>query len=408
MTGDGEDETDDSDDSGEIPEEENPNPSIDLVAPVGSDELEISRDTIDQSATENRDITISFPGGEGEEGQTFTLPAFDAHEQEALGGGTLSVIYQDGRYMLCIRVPREETEKKSYAGVTHNLVSFVRKENLDVWVYTEDEPENSFLLTRQDIHDLADDDLDILVEFDREQEEYALVLEAQTAAHGLTDSAIAPAAAFTLAKEHGLNFIFRIYDTDTGEEPWYEWVFTPEALADVEPADTDLYVRAAPEDSDPILSMTQGKWCQYIITNHEGALPANAILRVKNLEEFPTTMDMSLIWANGSTMETMATGLYPDENGWYQFKMEHCSSYALIETVYAPEVTPELQESEGEFPWFWLLILGGVLLLLILIMVLVLVATRKNKPEHRSAVGYAKSVIDIDWEDVEHDGRTET
>lgn len=383
---------------------------IELRPEDNSDTIEIPNPVIDESVQDNKDILLIFPGtgetGAKDEDTVLVLPSYTRHDRDVQDSGNVSVSRRDDSFLLTITVPEESTDKTT-AGLTHNQISMVIDNEMDILVDFEEDPDRNFRIPADRLEHIASDDTDLSIEYDRRNGSVSFVISVQTEAHGIANSAVVSAEAFRLAKENGLELVCRIYDTDTGTGIWYEWVFTPEALKKLDAEDVDLYIRAAPAETDPILSLTKGSWCQYIIINHNGALPAEAVLRVKNLEQFPEDLKMALMSAGNGTLKPVLTDLLPDEYGWYSFDVDHCTSYALMEEPAAVVLEPAALEpvERSGFPWYWIALGGGLLLVLFLLLLHRRRKEAKYKSPHRSAHG--SKVYDIDWEVISDDGRNQ-
>lgn len=276
---------------------------------------------------------------------------------------------------------------------------------MNVVFQLEELPESGVALTASQLGELTAGDTELYLEYDRRTQKSGLVL----GTHGVDGTAMIPAAAFGLCEAQGLKLLVEIYDQDEGQEPWCQWEFHG---FDHIPSDAiDLYVAGAPQETDEILIQTQGSWCQYIVTNLRDTLPGKATLHIKKLEDFPEYSELCLYRAHGNGLKMVQGNVQPDEDGWFTVTLQQGDALALVESEIMPTALEETKEETatpsvklGTGNWFWLLILGGVLLLLILIMLVVILVTRKRSPEKRDPVGHAKTIVDVEWEDIKEDG----
>lgn len=88
---------------------------------------------------------------------------------------------------------------------------------------------------------------------------------------------------------------------------------------------------------------------------------------------------MTLVMLAGNRLDTVATSLRPDEDGWYSWYLDHCSSYALLESVQLIQVlgreySPLRVDKVGGWNWRLIgqLLLVGVLLLFLLFLLFLL------------------------------------
>lgn len=366
---------------------------LEITIPDGGNSVLISRPMLEESSGNNRDILVISPETDGER-KTLTIPPLTAHDLDILGNLGFTVNWTGSGFALAITVPKEETERTA-TGLPHTLVTLMEERSMPLHVLYMDNRSHDLTVTPQTLKRLAKNDADVFFEYDRREAVGSLVIAVQTAAHGPTDSAWIPAEAFALARDAGLSLKCRIYDRDTGGDLWYEWIFTPQQLQAVKAEDVDLYIRAVPNDDDPVRQLTDGVQSQYIITNHEGELPTTALLRVKNQKAFPEEQSMALLWVNGDHLEYVARGLLP-EDGWYCWEMEHCSSYVLLEELNLIQVLGRTYEPVETGNWYWLLLLAaGVLMIFLLILL-----GRYTRVKRKSSDG-----VDRNLEVVKDDGR---
>lgn len=369
----------------------------------GSDTIEITESVIAESIRGEKDILLVFPESGG---AMLVLPFYTEHDRDVQNSGKVLVTQKNGSFLLTIKVPKENTNK-TVVGIPHNVISMVLKNELDVYIDVEEDTEKSFLIASERLDHIASEDVDLIVEYDRLNDSVSFVIMVQTEAHGLTDSALISGEAFGLAKENGLELVCRIYDANMGTDVWYEWIFRPQELKKLKKKDikdVDLYVRTAPAETDPILSLTQGSWCQYIIMEHNGVLPVKAVLRVKNLEQFPSSLKMMLVSAGTKKLKTIHTGLFPSDDDWYSFDIARCGSYALTAAPDALILEPAVLEPVEitSSPWHWIAVGSGILLLLLA----VLLSLRHKKERKRSErPTHRGNIIDIDWEVISENGR---
>lgn len=363
-------------------------PGLTVSLPTGTGELTIPESLLQDSLQTGQDIVVLDPTRPAGEQTVLIIPAFTQHDLDTLGTATFILRRgKDGSYELVITVPTEDTDRSS-AGVPHNITKAVVEAGAYLLLEFEDDHTLDLKIGPEELKKLGVEQGDLWAEYDRTAWEGYLVYEVQNTYHGLSKGLTVPAEAFALAQQAGLGLKYRIYDSTTGEELWYEWIFSPANLAAGEAMDADLFIWAAPEGDDPILHLTKGVWCQYIIINHDGALPARAQLRVKNLEDFPVDQEMTLVVVNGNRLDTVATSLQPDETGWYSWYMDHCSSYALFASVQLLQVigreySPLRVDKIGDWDLRFIgkIMLACVLILLLLLLILLLLLKRREDEE---------------------------
>lgn len=372
-------------------EEEQTGSMIDLRAEEGEDTIGIPRPVMEESAENDMAIRLIFPNEDGTE-EILVIPAFTEHDFRLTGNGLFTVSRTESGWLLIIKVPKEE-EKETLVGVPHSLIRLVEDNDMDVNVVYEDDTERNFRMSAEHMIQIVPDNGDLIFGYDREAEQAYMGIEVQSTAHGITDHAVLSKTAFLIGRDVGIGLLCRIIDPDAGEELCYEWSFAPEALKNAWAEDCDLYICSTPDRNDPVVYLTKDIRSQYLILSNDGAFPAEAKLRVRNLERFPSEQAMSLVRAGGTSgesseeaaLESIQTGLLPDEEGYYECMLTQGGSYALIRESDHMEALSRVHETEGGLPVFLLLAAGLGLLLLVIFLILLL--KRKEEEEEETEDG---------------------
>lgn len=271
--------------------------------------------------------------------------AFSEHDRGLLGENELWARHtEDEGWSLIVvnKEPETETLVVRQAKIPHSIMETARAEGAGVQViFREGEKDGAAATFPPGFFDKEDTkEKDLSVEYDRDNGEMAMAYSLP-AEHSEAGKLVVSENAFTFAGDNGFHIKAKIYNPSDEEDLWYEWQFTADDLKQGEAADADLYIHNDSMDTanaeNALKSLSTWRRVQLFSINHHGALPAPASLRIKNLAGFPEQRTVSYLTYNtdAGQRETLFDNVGFDDEGFAVIpRMEHCSSYALVGTIW--------------------------------------------------------------------------
>ena len=309
-----------------------------IIIETVTDTVEIQEDIINESAQTGSDIIIETEKSDGTKTE-ITIPKFSEHDVEISGENDMWVTTANETSEIQLHSEVTPTQQTAVAGIPHNVIRAATAQDATVVAnfHTAGEIEETIVLDAELFTSSAYENADFSIEYDTQTNDKAIVFTFSKE-HSDEQNAIIAAQAFSKASADGLDLKIRINSENNSDELLYEWSFNSEDIKDVPPEDIDLYITENPAQDIQIESLVDGNKAQCLIISYHGQLPAPATLRVKNLSKFSDSSALTLVYSNPKTgeLEVIEEGMKFTDDGYISLKLEHCSSYALVD-YNAPE-----------------------------------------------------------------------